>query len=324
MKTFKSVLVSFIVFAFIAAGLTSCNNKGTHAQKNKEAAITQNVVKPDTLNMSKDTLALRVQQRTMKEIQKRQAKIAKEAVAVVTQTNNAISDLQGKHIKKAEEALRTAMENTKVLLKKNPNVVLFPVDESVSIHDLVTTIPQINKTIKTVKTLIAKGEYQEAAGLLNNLKSEMTISTVNLPIGNYPDGLKQAIKLLAKNKTNQAEQLLTGMMNSLVVNQVAIPLPILRAQVMMAESKMFFNKKEDKSKVVNLLENADYQLKLAQALGYGNFDKEYTTISKEIAQVKESVKNGNASNDIFEKLMKKTENFKNRIIKEGKKIKQAG
>ncbi len=89
---------------------------------------------------------------------------------------------------------------------------------------------------------------------------------------------------------------------------------------MMAESRNLFGKKVDKSKVTNLLENADYQLKLAQALGYGNFDKEYTAISKDIANVKSSVKKGNASQDIFEKLIKKTEKFKDRLVKASKKI----
>ncbi len=321
MKTIKSVFVTFLVIAITSVGLTSCNNNRNNLKKANQNTVIKKIVKPDTLNMSKDTLALRVHQKTLKEIKKQQGRVAKEALEAVTQTNNAINLIHTGHVKKAETAIKTALDNTKILLEKNPGTDLFPVDESVNVHDLITTIPQVNQTVKAAKEEMTRGDYQEAAGLLNNLKSEMDIVTVNLPLSTYPGGLKQALSLFSKNKPQQAGQVLLGMMNSLVVNQVVIPLPILRAQVMMAESRNLFSRKEDKSKVMNLLENADYQLKLAQALGYGNFDKEYADISKDIANVKNSVKNGNASQDIFEKLMRKTENFKNRLIESSKKIK---
>jgi len=314
MKTVKSVFVIFLVIAITSVGLTSCNNSKEHLKKVSQNTVAQKIVKPDTLNMSKDTLALRVQKKTLKEIEKQQALVVKEALAAVTQTNNAINFIHTGHVKKAETALKTALKNTKTLLKKNPGADLFPVDESVNVHDLVTTIPQVSQAVKAANTAMAKGDYQAAAALLNNLKSEMDIVTINLPLSTFPDGLKQALILFGKNKTQQAQQVLLNMMNSLVINQVVVPLPILRAQVMMAESRNLFNKKEDKSKVTNLLENADYQLKLAQALGYGNFDKEYTNISKDIANLKKSVKKGNASQGIFDKLIKKTEGFKNRLI----------
>ncbi len=321
MKTMKSVFLTFLVVAITSVGLTSCNNNNkSHPKETNQNTVIHKVVKPDTLNMSKDTLARRVQQKTLKEIRKQQAMVAKEALAAVTQTNNAINFIHTRHVKKAETAIKAALVNTRILLKENPGADLFPVDQSVNVHDLVTTIPQVNQAIKAANKAMAKGNYQAAAALLNNLKSEMDIVTINLPLSTFPDGLKQALTLFDKNKTQQAQQVLLNMMNSLVVNQVIIPLPILRAQVMMAESRNLFNKKEDKSKVTNLLENADYQLKLAQALGYGNFDKEYTDISKDIAHVKSSVKKGNASQDIFEKLMEKTEKFKDRLIKASKKI----
>ncbi len=321
MKTIKSIFVIFLVIAITSVGLTSCNNSRNHLKKANQNTVIKKIVKPDTLNMSKDTLALRVHQKTLKEIKKQQGRVVKEALEAVTQTNNAINLIHTGHVKKAETAIKMALDNTKILLEKNPGIDLFPVDESVNIHDLITTIPQVNQTVKAAKEEMTRGDYQEAAGLLNNLKSEMDIVTVNLPLSTYPGGLKQALSLFSKNKPQQAGQVLLGMMNSLVVNQVVLPLPILRAQVMMAESRNLFSRKEDKSKVMNLLENANYQLKLAQALGYGNFDKEYADISKDIANVKNSVKNGNASQDIFEKLMKKTENFKNRLIESSKKIK---
>ncbi len=316
MKSFKSIFAAIIMVGLISFGLTACN-QAAHQGKTT-TAISQKVVKPDTLNMSKDTLAMRVQQKTMQEIQKRQARIEKEAIEVVKQTNQAMKFIYTGNAKKAEAALGTALDSTKTLLKKHPNDDLIPVDISVKAQDLITTIPQVDQTVKTAKEEMTKGNYQEAAGLLNNLKSEIDITTVNLPLGGYPSGLKQALGLLKKNKTNQAQQVLVGLMNSLVINQAIMPLPVLRAQVMMDEAQIMFNGKQDKAKVVNLLKNADYQLKLAQALGYGHFDKEYTDISNDIAKAKESVKNGSATSGTFDKLIKKTEAFKNKIVNDVK------
>ncbi len=318
MKTFKSIFATIVMVGLISLGLTACNQ--TAHQKKTNTANSQKVVKPDTLNMSKDTLAMRVQQKTMQEVQKQQARIEKEAIAVVKQTNKAMKLIYTGNAKKAEAALDTALENTKTLLKRHPDDALVPVDISVKVQELMTTIPQVNRTVKMAKEEMNKGNYQVAAGLLNSLKSEIDMTTVNLPLGGYPDGLKQALKLLKKKKTNQTQQILAGLMNSLVINQVIFPLPVIRAQVMLDESQIMFNKKQDKSKVTNLLKNADYQLKLAQALGYGNFDKEYAEISKDIANAKESVKNGSATTGTFDKLIKKTRDFKNRIVKDVKGI----
>ena len=309
-KTIKTVLATLIMAGVLSLGLTACNQ----APQKKVKSVTK-TEKPDTLKMSKDTLALRVQQRTLKEVQKEQALIEKKAIAVVEKTNEALKFIHSGNVKKAEAALNAALDSTKNLLKEHPNAGLVPVDMSVKVQDLITTIPQVNKTVKQAKEQMDKGNYQVAAALLNTLKSEMDIATVNLPLATYPDGLKYALDLLKKNKKDQAQQTLVGLLNSLVINNVIIPLPILRAQVMMNEAQAQFNNKNaDKAKIDNLLKNADYQLKLAQALGYGHFDKAYATLSKEISSLKKSVKNGSATNSTFDKLIQKTEAFKNRVV----------
>ena len=311
MKACKTALVTFLMAGVLSLGLTACNR--TQRKSHTPQVKTE---KPDTLSMSKDTLAMRVQQKTLKEIQKQQAQIEKEAIAVVDQTNEALQYIHTGHVNKAEEALNAALDSTKSLLKKHPGAGLVPVDMNVKVQDLITTVPQVDKTVKQAKEEMAKGNYQLAADLLNSLKSEMDIATVNLPLATYPDGLKYAVDLLKKNKPKQAQQTLNQLLNSLVIHQVVLPLPVLRAEVMMNEAQTEFGNKENKEKVLNLLKNADYQLKLAQALGYGHFDKEYAAISKEIAGAKTSVKNGSATSGTFDRLIKKTEAFKNRMMKD--------
>ncbi len=321
MKTIKRVFTVFLVVAISSMGLTSCNSHKNTEKKIKESKTTQSVKKPDTLKMSMDTLSMRIRQNTWKEFQKQQTHIIKEALETLNQTNEAITDLQSGDVKKAETVLKTAIKNTGILLKKYPTADLVPVDIKMDVQDLITTLPQINRTVKLAKQQMSKGSYQEASQLLNTVKSELDFNTINLPLGTYPDGLNLSLDFINKNKPKQAKQVLFDLLNSLVVNQTVLPLPVLRAQVMLAESQNLHNKKEDKSKVINLLENADYQLKLAQAIGYGNFDQEYTEISKDINNVKTSVKNGKVAPGIFSRLIKRTENFKNRLFNNSTKKK---
>ena len=154
MKTFKSVLTTFVLAGILSLGLTACNR--TQQQAKTPQVKTE---KPDTLSMSKDTLAVRVQQKTLKEIQKQQGLIEKEAIAVVDQTNEAMRYIHNGNVKKAEEALNSALDSTKTLLKKHPEAGLVPVDMSIKVQDLITTIPQVNKTVKQAKEEMNKGNY---------------------------------------------------------------------------------------------------------------------------------------------------------------------
>ena len=72
-------------------------------------------------------------------------------------------------------------------------------------------------------------------------------------------------------------------------------------------------KDEDKKKeVLNLLENAEYQLIMAEELGYGKRDKEYKELNSSIKELMKSVEADGDSQGLFDKLKNKLRNFKNR------------
>ena len=99
----------------------------------------------------------------------------------------------------------------------------------------------------------------------------------------------------------------------MVIEKEIIPLPILRAEVMIAAAQTEDAKDEDKKKaVLNLLENAEYQLIMAEELGYGKRDKEYKELNKAIKEIKDSVKKDGDSQGLFDKLKNKLKKFKNR------------
>ncbi|WP_286815128.1 YfdX family protein, partial [Maribacter sp. UBA849] len=139
------------------------------------------------------------------------------------------------------------------------------------------------------------------------------ITTMSVPLATYPTAMKAAAILLDADKMDEAKVALYTALNTLVIETEVIPLPILRAEVMIAAAMTEDAKDEDKKKeVLNLLDNAEYQLIMAEELGYGKRDKEYKELNKSIKEIKKSVKEDGDSQGLFSKLKNKLKNFKNR------------
>ena len=71
---------------------------------------------------------------------------------------------------------------------------------------------------------------------------------------------------------------------------------------------------ENITQVINLLGNAEYQLQLAEALGYGKRDKDYVMLSKAIKELKKSVKAKKDSKPKFDKLKSDIKKFQERLF----------
>jgi hypothetical protein len=99
-----------------------------------------------------------------------------------------------------------------------------------------------------------------------------------------------------------------------------LPIPVLRAEALIAEAQTASSQKNNKKKTVNLLENADYQLQLAKDMGYGNFDKEYDLLSKQIQSLEQQINKGNSKSDLFSALSQKVDSFKERLFGKGRSI----
>ena len=77
----------------------------------------------------------------------------------------------------------------------------------------------------------------------------------------------------------------------------------------------YIAKEKDKKAVAQLyLDNADYQLQLADAMGYGKKDKEYKELAEAIKALKQSITDDKESKGQFENLTEKIKNFKERLF----------
>ncbi len=270
--------------------------------------------------VSQEQMQARVGQKIDTKIKSSENEATKEAVEILKQTQEVIGLIAQKKKKEAEEKLAEVIGKLEILLAKYPEMSLIPVDATVETKDVVADVKTVEKIMTEVRKAIDKGYYQQAKWILNDLSSEVIIKTAYLPMATYPDAMKLAAKLMHENKNTEAVNVLVQALTTLVIQQEVIPLPVLRAEVfvktaveVMQNDKTF---KENKEQLLALLDAAEYQLKLAEAMGYGKKDKEYAELFKAITTLKEYVNKNKErkTNKALKELQEKLRKFKERLF----------
>jgi len=298
-KKMKTNVLGIILALMISMSGLSQENKTGVSQEQMQARVGQNI----------DT-----------KIKSAESEATQQAVEVLKQTQEVIGLIAQKKNKEAEEKLAEVVGKLEVLLAKYPEMSLIPVDATVETKDVVADVKTVEKIMKDVQKAIDKGYYQQAKWILNDLSSEVIIKTAYLPMATYPDAMKLAAKLMHEGKNIEAVNVLVQALTTMVVQEEIIPLPVLRAEVfvktainVLQNEKTF---KENKEQLLALLDAAEYQLKLAEAMGYGKKDKEYAELFNAITILKDHVnkskerKTKKALKELEEKLKK----FKERLF----------
>ena len=271
--------------------------------------------KEATLEMDKDTLDAKVLAEIEKEVLKRKATLTKEALETIGKTEFLLKDVvAGKKddaIKKGKELIA----DLEVLLTKDPTLALVPVDVSYQKEELVSDIETVRDAVKLAEKAMKKGYYREASDILKDIRSEMVISTYFIPAGTYPDAIKAAVVLLEEDDVESAKALLAQVLSTIVVEKTVEPIPVLNAEQMIIEAALIDAKDhENVDQVLNLLKNADYQLQLAQEMGYGKKDKDFEVLSDAIKELKKSVEKKEDSQGKFTALKQKLKSFRERLF----------
>ncbi len=304
-------LLSVIVLANLT--LIAC------AQDKKEVKNTtetvSKTVKQEPLAMSKDTLDARILADMQKEIIKQKVELTKEALTTVAKTQNLLVEIDKGNTKTAIKKGKELIGDLEVLLAKDPSLALVPVNVTFQKDEFVADINTVNETTKLAKEAMNKGYYRVASDLLKDLRSEMVINTFLIPTATYPEAIKASVVALEANDTDLAKGILINVLNTVVVEKVVLPLPILKAEQMIIEAATIDAKDHENVKqVIALLSNAEYQLQLAEALGYGKKDKDYVMLSKAIKELKKSVKAKKDSKSKFDKLKSDIKDFQKRLF----------
>ena len=302
MKTVKSrILYVFIVIAGLLLG--SCqNNSDKKADKTKEEVKEMaGIPLPSKINLTEDEIMLRDQEKAHQKVLKLKEKMAGEALEAVKVTQNAVQLLSANKKLEAIKYLNNALKKIEVVTSKYPELKLLPVRVDVQRNELITDINTVRQISKDACKAIKNEDLQKARNLLSGLTSEIDITTVNIPLATYPDAIKKAIQLINSEKITEAQIVLVKALNGLVIKKDIIPIPILNTGVMTEEAGRLYleNRTGNIEEVVKLLENADYQLKLSEALGYGKGKKVYKDLAADIIKLRKSAKdNTDIKNDL--------------------------
>ncbi len=311
----KKLVKLFIVVVLVNLTLIACAQDKKEVKETSNVENTKTLQKQEPLAMSEDTLDVRILADMQKEILKQKVELSKEALTAVAKTQDLLVEIDKGNKKEAIKKGKELIGDLEVLLAKDPSLSFVPVNVTIQKEELVTDINTVKETTKLVKEAVNKGYFRVASDLLKDLRSEEVISTFLIPTATYPKAIKTAVVALEADNTDLAKGILIQVLNTVAVKKVIVPLPVLKAEQMIIEAATIDAKDhENITQVINLLSNAEYQLQLAEVLGYGKRDKDYVMLSKAIKELKKSVKAKKDSKPKFDKLKSDIKKFQERLF----------
>jgi hypothetical protein len=223
--------------------------------------------------------------------------ISAEAIAAIRETQNALKALDEGKKSDALAALERATGKLELILARDPKLALAPTDVSAMTMNIMADAQKVKEVRNEAERLLSKGQVQDARHLLHGLASETVIGVSNIPLATYPAAIKQAVRLVDSGKDDEAKAVLQTALNTLVITNTIIPLPVVEAQAMLLEAEKLAEKADrtadDNKRLDHLLTQGRARLEFAQALGYGT-EKDFSTLYAQLDTIKEKT-GGNKS-----------------------------
>ena len=240
------------------------------------------------------------------------AETIEEALSAVEDTREALRALNDNDTAKATSALELALGKIDVVLAKRPSLALVPTNAEVTVIDFVGGDREVRAFADQLRSLVNNRSYQAARKMVRNFASEINITTTNLPMATFPAAIRDAVRLIAGGKIQDAKGDLTTALNSLVLVERSIPLPILRAIVLLDDvNRQLGEKKFSRDDANTMLNEANLQLGLAEEFGYGSRREDFVELQRSILRVKNNLDKGQG---ILSKLVKDLHSIKERVF----------
>ncbi len=238
-----------------------------------------------------------------KEAEEWREKISAEAAEAVALTMQALTLLDQGQKDQALKTIQKALGKLDVALAVNKDLSTVPIDVDIVVNDIVADLDFIKKNLEEVKRLLHKGYVQDARRLLNTLQSEIDIVIQELPLASYPPALRLAAKYVAAGKIEEAKDVLHLALSSLVVREIVIPLPFVKAADLVVQAEKMAKEKPEEA--VKFLKEAEKQLKLAQILGYAPGEKKnYREAEKLLREAEKKLEAKEHPKEHFKRLKK--------------------
>ena len=231
--------------------------------------------------------AAKTDSQTQQQTEEKRKTLMADATAALAETQGALSLLDTGKKKEALAALERATGKLDIILAHDPTLTLAPAGVSVITTDLQGGTEAAKKLREQAQDLIGQGRIQEARHVLRNLASETVVTVANIPLATYPAAIKEAVRSIDADKIDAAKAILQTALNTQVLTETTIPLPVVSAGESLKEAETLAEKKDrtkdDNTRLKASLDKARGQLEYAQALGYGtkkDFDKMYQQLTE--------------------------------------------
>ena len=235
---------------------------------------------------------------------KRRTLIA-EAVQALQETNSALGLLAAGKADEARAALARATGQLEVVLAADPQLALAPVDVRAVLHDVAIDPVAVEAIRRQAEEALDQGRLQDARRMIGELASEHVISVTNIPLATYPLALTQAAALIHAGRTGEAVATLEAALSTLVVQKTIIPLPLLRAEVLLDEARPLAEKPQrnaaENDRLRRLLGAARRQMELARALGYAT-SNDIDALSDELTTIERRTEGQGSGTGLFDRI----------------------
>lgn len=294
----KNSIVKFLFAALLSLGLVTSSPL--------YAGISSQPDNPQTQSPATQSVQPEVDKTTAEKANEKRKKILADAKAAINETRNALQALENNNTGEALTALEKATGKLELILARDPSMALAPVDVKVVSHDLVADTATIKAMIRNAENYLEDGDIQKARSLVSNLASEIVINTTSIPLASYPDAIKAITPLIDEGKLDEARSGLQLALKTLVVTtDEVIPLPLLRAQQLLAKAEEMAEKEartaEDNDAITGMLAAAKSQLKMAELLGYGT-KKSFKPMYEQLGIIEDNIAGSDSSKGLFDRI----------------------
>ena len=269
------------------------------------------LTKPKSEKKSLESVSGDVKSESQSIVDQNEKNISQESIEAISETRKALKLLDDGKSAEALAALEKVVGKLEILLAKHPDLKSIPIDSHVSVLRTFTDLETVETTKKEAIRLLKKGDIQLARKLVDPLVSEMQIRTTYIPMGSYPQAIKSIAPLIDSGDIKSARQSLKEALATLVVETEIVPLPPILAKHLLRKAQKLNvdEKKENKQEILDLIENARYQLKMAEALGYGDIEKDYETLQQLIDKTEDRVSRNQSGEGIFDEVKEAVSKF---------------
>ncbi len=140
---------------------------------------------------------------------------------------------------------------------------------------------------------------------MGSMASETVVSVSNIPLATYPAAIKDAAKLIDEDKIAEAKSTLQTALNTQIVTETIVPLPVVNAQTSLKEAEALAEKKDrtsdDNTRLKAALEKARSQLERAQVLGYGK-KSDFETFYQQLKEIEQKTADNKYGTGFFAKI----------------------